>query len=225
MSLFKKRKKEVQEPELHLELYSEEEMDVIEKKIQEIFGPYEEVFHEIYSPDIHCDVVVVPPTEDRDFYYLVTMGMGAHKMHVPEEMVRYGTERAELAIAVPKDWNIKSAEEKDYWPMRWLKTLARYPGDYDTWLGYGHTVSAGDPFDDSTQMNGFILSGAKGRYGDADRIVAELPNGEVVNFYQIIPVYEEEMAFKLEKDADALFAVFSEEGFPLVVNPNRKKLI
>lgn len=84
-------------------------------------------------------------------------------------------------------------------------------------------MSAGGPFDESTGMSGFVLCGAKGSYGDADRVVAWLPNGEPVNFYQIIPIYESEMNYKLEQgDADILFARMEEKGFPLVVEPKRQ---
>ena len=29
-------------------------------------------------------ICIVPPPEERDYYTLVTMGMGAHRMNVPE---------------------------------------------------------------------------------------------------------------------------------------------
>lgn len=34
--------------------------------------------------------------------------------------------------------------------------------------------------------------------------VCILPGGEEVNFYQVLPLYREEMEYKLEHDADAL---------------------
>ena len=61
------------------EVYSEEEMEVIEGHIQQYFGNFETVLHELSSPDIHVDICVVPPSEEHDYYTLVTMGMGAHR--------------------------------------------------------------------------------------------------------------------------------------------------
>ena len=55
------------------------------------------------------DICIVPPTEERDYYTLVTMGMGAHRMNVPEELAEYKLERAELAIALPADWKLDQA--------------------------------------------------------------------------------------------------------------------
>ena len=52
-------------------------MEAVEGHIQQYFGKFENVFHELVSPDIHVDICVVPPSEERDYYTLVTMGMGA----------------------------------------------------------------------------------------------------------------------------------------------------
>ena len=50
------------------------------KRQEQYFGEVENVFHELVSPDIHVDICIVPPSEKRDYYTLVTMGMGAHRM-------------------------------------------------------------------------------------------------------------------------------------------------
>ena len=68
------------------ELYTEEEMSAVEQHIKNTFGEFDGVFHELVSPDIHVDICMVPPSEERDYYTLVTMGMGAHRMNVPEEL-------------------------------------------------------------------------------------------------------------------------------------------
>ena len=40
--------------------------------------------------------------------------------------------------------------------------------------------------------------------------VCRLPNGEEVNFYQVIPLYEEEMNFKIAHNAEALLEKMDE---------------
>ena len=131
------------------EVYTEEEMEAVEAHIQQYFGKFENVFHELSSPDIHVDICVVPPSGDRDYYTLVTMGMGAHRMNVPEELAEYKLERAELAIALPGNWKLKREDLKNerwYWPIRLLKALARLPIASDTWLGFGHTMDKEEDF-------------------------------------------------------------------------------
>ncbi len=184
------------------EMYTEEQLDALEDHIEQYFGKYENVFHEIYSPDIHLDVIIIPPTPERNWITLVTEGMGAHEMHVPDELANSGLDRAELLICLPPDWNLNSSEEKDYWPIRLLKSLARLPIECDTWLGWGHTIDQQESFDQSTELCGTLLL-SPGVYGE-DAGECELPDGICVNFYQIFPIYQEEMTFKQEYGANAL---------------------
>ena len=64
-------------------LYSEEALNQYEEYIMEQFGEYESVFHELVSLDIHLDILIIPPTEEHNYYQLITMGMGAYSMHTP----------------------------------------------------------------------------------------------------------------------------------------------
>ena len=187
------------------EVYTEEEMEAIEGHIQQYFGKFENVFHELSSPDIHVDICVVPPSEERDYYTLVTMGMGAHRMNVPEELAEYKLERAELAIALPGNWKLKHEDLKNerwYWPIRLLKTLARLPIASDTWLGFGHTMDNEEDFAKGTKLCAAMLTGPQDTEDGSE--VCILPGGEEVNFYQVIPLYREELEYKMEHDADAL---------------------
>ena len=53
--------------------------------------------------------------------------------------------------------------------------------------------------------------------------VCTLPSGEEVNFYQVIPLYRNEMEYKMEHDADALLKKMA--GISFVVNPTRQNAI
>ena len=206
------------------EVYTEEEMEAIEGHIRQYFGAFDNVFHEIVSPDIHVDICVVPPAGERDYYTLVTMGMGAHRMNVPQELAEYKLERAELAIALPADWKLDQESMKDekwYWPIRLLKSLARLPVNCGSWLGHGHTVENREPFADNTKLCTAILTGPQGTADGSE--VCTLPNGEEVNFYQVIPLYADELDYKLAHDADALLEKMA--GISFVVRPDRPDAI
>ena len=206
------------------EVYTEEEMEAVEGHIQQYFGKVENVFHELVSPDIHVDICMVPPTEERDYCTLVTMGMGAHRMNVPEELVEYKLERAELAIALPADWKLDQESMKDekwYWPIRLLKSLARLPIASDTWLGFGHTMDNEEDFAKDTKLCAAILTGPQDTEDGSE--VCILPSGEEVNFYQVIPLYRDELEYKLAHDADALLGKMN--GISFVVEPDRQDAI
>ena len=204
------------------EVYSEDEMSAIEQHIQSTFGVFDQVLHELDSPDIHVDICVVPPSERRNYYTLVTMGMGAHRMNVPKELAEYKLERAELAIALPPDWKLDEdsmQEQRWYWPVGLLKVLARLPISNDTWLGFGHTMEKQSPFAEDTELCAAILTGPQDMDLDTCGEVCILPGGEEVNFYQVLPLYREEMEYKLEHDADALLERLAAVSF--VVCPDR----
>ena len=206
------------------EVYTEEEMEAVEEHIEQYFGKFENVFHELVSPDIHVDICVVPPSEERDYCTLVTMGMGAHRMNVPKELAEYKLERAELAIALPADWKLDQESMKDekwYWPIRLLKSLARLPIASDTWLGFGHTMDNKENFAENTKLCAAILTGPQSTEEGGE--VCTLPGGEEVNFYQVIPLYEDELDYKLEHDVDALLNKM--RGISFVVNPTRQNAI
>ena len=206
------------------EVYTEEEMEAVEEHIEQYFGKFENVFHELVSPDIHVDICVVPPSEERDYCTLVPMGMGAHRMNVPEELAEYKLERAELAIALPADWKLDQESMKDekwYWPIRLLKSLARLPIASDTWLGFGHTMDNKENFAENTKLCAAILTGPQSTEEGGE--VCTLPGGEEVNFYQVIPLYEDELDYKLEHDVDALLNKM--RGISFVVNPTRQNAI
>jgi len=204
------------------ELYSEQELEVVENHIANYFGNFNNVIHEIVSPDIHVDICVIDPTPERNYYTLVTMGMGAHRMKVPKELRKMGFDRAEVLIALPPDWDLKSDDEKWYWPLRWLKILARLPGEYDTWLGYGHTVPNGEPFAENTELSGVMLS--MPYYFGPEASVCTLPKGDKVNFYQVIPLYENEMNFKIQNSAEDLEDRFP-ENFNMVLDIARENVV
>ena len=43
-------------------------------------------------------------------------------------------------------------DERWYWPIRLLKSLARLPINCDSWLGHGHTVENREPFAENTKL-------------------------------------------------------------------------
>jgi tetratricopeptide (TPR) repeat protein len=214
------KQKKTTETDQNTITYTKKEMDAIEKHIEKYFGPFMNVFHEIISQDIHVDIVIIEPTPRRNYYVLVTLGMGARKMLVPPELEKQKLERAELLVCLPPDWKLDDLEdEKWYWPLRWLKILARLPAEEKSWLGWGHTVPKGSPFAENTRLSGLMLV-YPGVFGKKSQ-VCKLPDGDEVNFYQILPLYDEEIEYKLEHDAESLLERMDENDLEYI-RLNRK---
>lgn len=216
--VFKKRKNKQEQY-----LYTESEMEQYETYIAEQFGEFDGVFHEIVSPDIHLDVIIVPSTAENNYYKLITMGMGAYKMNVPDELSPYELERAELILYLPPTWNVGSDKEEDYWPIRQLKGTARIPVQCDTWLGYGHTVSAdaeNTPYADNTGFCSMML--LDGVNPSGEELNLRMESIGKINFYQLFPLYKEELEYKQGTDADALLDLFNESDRTPIINISRK---
>ena len=208
-------------------VYDFEEMKAVGEHIEKYFGKYDNVMHELVSPDIHIDICVIPPRKEHEYYTLVTMGMGAFKMPVPEDKEYEDLKRAELLVNLPSDWHLDREslkEEKWYWPIRLLKYMARSPLNNDLYFCWGSTMEFDDieSFDESTKLCTAITL-SPGVFGEPS-YECRLPNGEVVNFYQAIPLYREELTYKIENSVDKLLQKCPDEILE-VINPVRLNAI
>jgi len=175
-------------------------------------GPITNVFHEARPYLFELDILVLGPHDGRPHTTLVTCGMSELPMRIsienPDDLGRVPELRhAELLLALPPDWPLTPEafeKEEHYWPVRWLKKLARFPHLHEGWLGLGHTVPNGDPpepFAANTRLCGWLV--------DQPLLCpAELQElrigGKVINFYATVPLYEEEMALKVRQGSGVL---------------------
>lgn len=110
------------------------------------FGKLPQVFHELVSPSAHIDLYPYPANGQRPFHVVATTGMAEQPMQVPP-----GTgapTHVELVVLLPPSWPLDHASwRKDvgYWPMQWLKRVARFHYESGHWLGEGHLLANGDP--------------------------------------------------------------------------------
>ena len=210
-------------PEMASTVYSAEEEKNIKLHILSAFGIYTNIFQEVMASDLRVDICVIPPSSEREYYTLVTVGMGACKMKVPQEYRNLGVERAELMITLPPEWKLLNNENKWNWPIHLLKSLARIPIQHDTWLGYGHIVDNGKPYCEETKLCGSLLVTPQKNQNELNEAgnICRLPNGEQVHFYHVIPLYRNEINVEKVVGVELLLDMFLSE-LPHVVDPQRK---
>lgn len=204
---------------------SAENYEMIYAHVEKYIGPIEGVFQEIVSDQISIDIIVAAPTSVRNFYTLVTYGMSEMPMTVPEgaEDYRY----AELMICLPPTWKISDEafqDERNYWPIRALKTLAKFPHEYHTWLYLGHTLANGNPvqpYSEDVKFQGMLLS-LPDVEDKREFFNLFISTEKVIHFFSLIPIYQEEMDYKLKNSMEALFEKLQKVGTDDVVNLNRK---
>ncbi|MBS9776288.1 MAG: suppressor of fused domain protein [Fusobacterium sp.] len=210
--------------------YSQKDLDILEKYREKHFGEFENVFHEVVSDALHIDIHVSKPTKERDYYIIMTEGMGAYKMDVPEDL---GNKRAELMFYLPSDWNLdfSDEDENNYWPFRWLKILARMPLEEKTWFGNFHSIGNGSG--NNYEEMGFaskdkfvallLMPFINMQTREIEEKIVELENGEKLNILQVAPLYNEELRYKIKKGAyyllkEVLFKFEDKDFFVLDVN-------
>lgn len=208
-----------------------EAISKIETHIDKNIGAVDVVWHEIISDLVHIDVHHAPPSNHRDFHTLITTGMSDRPMNVPQglEDLRY----AELMIYLPSSWplsfrlNTESelSDERYYWPIRWVKMLARLPHEFNTWLGYCHSVPNGDPpepFAPGTDLSGVMLIYPV--LEPEEFTPLEINPEKKIHFWALLPIYSEEMRYKLDHGGDALLDHLAAEHVSPVVNPTRRNV-
>ena len=198
-------------PEQPVELYTPDQFAAIRAFLKGRMGEISQVLHDPFPKGVQVDIAVIPPTEEKPFYILCTVGMGAHPMHLPAEFSGAGLGRAELVLSLPADWQFGSGEDRWNWPIRLLKDLAHLPLDQSSWLGWGHTIDLGSSVTSGSGLCGCILTGVV--HADTSALRCELPDDEVVNFYQVLPLTQGEMNFKRVAGVSALLRKIPQEDF------------
>ena len=210
----------------------EKTIEAIVKHIERHIGPPDNVFHELISDLVHLDIHIVPPTPERNWYTLVTSGMSDKPMTVPAEDFENPADAeqlkyAELLLCLPPDWPMGQGEwqedESGFWPVQWLKMMARMPHEYDTWLGWGHTVPNGDPPEplaEGTDLCCMMVMPPV--LVDEKFYQLRIGKKKLINFYALYPLYKEEMEYKLKKGAEGIIEKFSEAEVTELLDPARK---
>jgi len=194
-------------------LLTPSEMQEVEGFVEQVFGPFEQVLDEIESPDVHIDIIPVPPTPDRPWLALVTMGMSAYPMKTPEGVPPF----AEVFVLLPKNWptsadEIRTKGEDAWWPFRWLKNVARLPIATDSWVGEGHS-SADDPPQAVSPNCDFVAFLLTQRLWSDDATALHLQgHTKSVRFIQLVPLFQRELDFRAQHGTKALLEQFDRSG-------------
>lgn len=203
------------------ESFAEQIREHVEKHIAEV----QTVMHEVVGDETHLDLFFVPPQKGRDYVTVVTSGISDKPMRVPrgKEDFRY----AELLMRLPPTWPLSrdSMEDGRYgWPIRCLTALAESAGN-NVVLSSGQIVPNGEPpraYDESTGFSGAFLTTPKNNDSHFARMA--VGRRSVVYFYEVLPVYAEEMLYALRRGSEVLEQRLLGEAKVHVVRPDRQNV-
>jgi predicted Zn finger-like uncharacterized protein len=216
-------------------------LEQIQAHIERTIGPVSGVFHEIVSDAAHVDLHIVPPqphipqSQERplggDFYTIVTSGMSWKPMNIPPKSLDNGVSPyGELMIALPKDWSGMRPDgsfdqqmmqrDENWWPLRWLKQMARLPHEYNTFYSNGVTVPNGEPaapFVAGTDLCCWMV--LKPLLAPKAKSLVISDNVRI-DFFALIALTQAEMDLKLNKGPGELLKVLAEGEVCELLNPH-----
>ncbi len=198
-------------------------IEAVDTHIERYIGKIAFVLDEIDSDLVHVDVYVVAATNDRPYHCLVTSGMSEKAMPVPNGALdgRF----AELMICLPPDWPLTMEAWKDetnWWPLRLLKGLARYPHENKTWLYAGHSIPWSDPpkpYAENTKMTSVVL--LRPRLIPEEYQIIHVSKNKHIRLWGLFPLYQEEEDLKVRDGSDKLEELFDQNGVTELLSPSR----
>ena len=201
--------------------YTSEENKAVTNHIEKHLAPIDSVLYSEDSDGLHVELCVVPASRKHNHrsMTIVTRGMGAYKMRTNEGLIDEELQRAELAISLPYTWEIDEealGEPRWNWPCQLLEWLAKLPIRNEKPLGFAHTVNLNNYVSDNALFTAVILVGIQ--ECDEEGQVCVLPDGQPVNFYQVIPIYKEELDYCLECGIDAFFEKLAVTGYEVNIH-------
>jgi hypothetical protein len=129
---------------------------------------------------------------------LMTNGLHAYEMPVPEKFKEYASQ--ELYFCLPSYWDLDDPDNSlSNWVYPWIQKLAAHVVSKQTWYGPAHTIPCGNPPQAlSATMKQSYLYLAEPIFLANELQPVQLSNREV-HFLGIIPIFEDEMDYKLGK--------------------------
>jgi hypothetical protein len=193
----------------------------IGQHVEKYLGPIVGTWNETANHPPYIDLLHIDPTESRPFHYLVTSGMSDLAMKVPAEEGFEEYRFIELVLALPASWPMEPAalaKPEHFWPIGWLRRLARFPHDTGQWLGWGHTIPVLDPprpFVKGSCLTTFLIA----RPRLVDPLFWTLSLGpektgaeRTIHFFGLFTISESELQFKLDQGTDLLLEHLHQAG-------------
>ncbi|MDZ7615960.1 MAG: suppressor of fused domain protein [Patescibacteria group bacterium] len=147
------------------------------------------------------------------------MGCRTNVRQKPEGQEEY--QYAELMMYLPADWPIQpKVDSPQLWPWRWLRTMAHYPHEQNTWLGGPLTTFANgeppEPLESGCDFTAFLLA------YELNFPSFESLDGRLIKIITAMPIYTEELRLAQQEDGfTKLLLRLQEEGITPTLKPNR----
>lgn len=119
-------------------------------------------------------------------------------------------EKIELYICLPEYFDLT----KEQWPTFWLDKIATIPQKNKTWLGIGDSIPAGNPpvaISEKLTANHFVIM-------EPNAVQKYITENNGVCYLAVVPIFQEELDYKLRNSHTVLFKKFSKNGITEMVD-------
>ncbi len=193
------------------------------KHIEKYIGRPDYINIDTMTDDVDVNLYTLLANNKRRYHTLITAGMSGLPTLVPEDQSVW--KYTELMIYLPESWpvskeSIKNFEE--YWPIGWLRKLSKFPHENKTWFCWGDTIPNGEmpvPFASNTDLCCMLL--LPPIQEDEDFFELKINNEKTIRFLVVVPIYKEEMEFKLKNGYGKLLDKFDINNINDIININR----
>ncbi|EFY06601.1 hypothetical protein HMPREF9444_01624 [Succinatimonas hippei YIT 12066] len=148
----------------------------------------------------------IEASEQHDYKMIVSLGVSALSMPVPQGFSEKENSKTELCVILPKKWEMNLNEERLSWPLKVLSSLCNYVLTEKAFVGFGFSFDNGKPFSSHTKFQGAMLT-ALGDYPKEAQNY-QVADGFQVNLFQMVPLLPMEVAYRLNHSAQDLLNLF-----------------
>lgn len=203
----------------------EDEKSIIINHIEKYFGEIDNFFIENITEDYFIEIYHIAPTKNRFYHKLITYGISSTKVDKDKQL--QSAKFVELIVFLPASWYVGENHGKDIqfgWPYKLLKEIsqklileAAYP-----WYGINNNGQRTYPVANNTKQCGFIPLQPTLVNPEFNKF--KIGQDKFVNFFNIVPLYEEEINFRINRGMKAFEKKFYGNGITELIDVNRKNV-
>ena len=190
-------------------------LDIREAHYQRFFGPLtQKVMHSTDVKPVHVDIYQFEPTQDREFWTLITGGMSDIQQIAPDNCAEHQAPRAEILMYV---------HAPQGWMFNVLKGLAEMPFDNDTHLHWWHTIPNGMAMTAKPSLltSYFFMP----PYFEDEQFGSLQLEGDGVDFLWMVPITDAEREFAITHGSQALENRMRDVGISHILDESRKSIV
>lgn len=182
-------------------------MNILEHTLIERFGENNVKTH-LSASENDFPLLEIKIEMRSEIIVLMTNGLSDYAMPVPEKYK--DRKNVELYFCLPSYWNLTTENGK--WVIDWIQKLAKHCIEKETWYGIGHTFPNGNPaspLSDTMKQKYLMLNAPYFLEKELSPIHIE---DKEIHFLGIIPIFEDEMDYKMGKGTYKLLQKIEGKG-------------